>query len=357
MIAVLSTHYYSNIPFSHPWTCWLWSRFCINGFYGVFIFFIISGFLITNVIAHNRGGLFKPDVLQFYVQRIGRIWPLFFACFFAGALLFVILPPDNPIYADFFTARGDYGFWFWLSIPFFMFNWFLIHVNNWNYSAHWMILWSLAIEEQFYLLYPLALGKLRSQKNLILFLWAIIFMAVVWRVFFYFYFRNNDFLQSFASNSKFDLIAIGILLYFSVRRYGRYLAQRPKLSFLLCATGFVLTLASFFGSRENDPLTQIYISEVLGLGVFLFLLGGLHLPLFESFFFRILALPGKYCYGCYLLHPLVRLLLLSLMSHYDYFWGFLIFILLTTLTASVSYRFFEEPLKYFFRKFFEQRPC
>jgi peptidoglycan/LPS O-acetylase OafA/YrhL len=352
VLAVLGVHSYSNVPFDNPWSCWFWSRFCINGIYGVFIFFIISGFLITNVISHNRGGLVQPDLFQFYAQRIGRIWPLYFACLFGGCVVFTFLPPNHPIYSGMFLAKGDYGFWFWLSLPLFLFNWFLIGKNVWDYSAHWMILWSLSIEEQFYLLYPLALLKLRTERSLVVFLWVILWLAVAWRFFFYFHSRNNDFIQTYATNSKLDLIAIGILLFFAVRRYGTYLAQHQKLSMLLCAAGFLLTLVSYFGSQENDRFTEIYISEVIGLGVFLFLLGGLHLPFFESPSLKILALPGKYCYGCYLLHPMVLLILHPFLNPNHVLMNFSLVVLLTTFIAFISYRFFEKPLKHFIRKSF-----
>ncbi len=354
IVVVLGVHSYSNIPFDHPLSCWLWGRFCINGVYGVFIFFIVSGFLITNVISLNRGGLAKPDILQFYAQRIARIWPLYFFCLLMGVLVFSCLSPSNPVYSDFFIAKGDYGFWFWLSLPLFMFNWFLIWKNSWDYSSHWLILWSLSIEEQFYLLYPLALRKLRTERGFIIFLWLILGLAIVWRVVFYFYARNIDCIQSYATNSKLDLIAIGILLFFAVRRYSDYLIHNQPLAQWMCVTGFILTLFSYFGSRENDRLTEIYISEVIGLGVFLFLLGGLHLPFFESPSFKILALPGKYCYGCYLLHPMALFILHPFVNPKYVLLNLLLVVCLTTFIASISYHFFEEPLKHFIRKSFNR---
>ena len=55
---------------------YLWYRVWINGYFGVTIFFVVSGFVITRLIASEPGGLFNPDFKEFYIRRIGRIFPL-----------------------------------------------------------------------------------------------------------------------------------------------------------------------------------------------------------------------------------------------------------------------------------------
>lgn len=352
VLAVLGVHYYSNIPFAHPWVCWLWGRFCFNGIYGVFLFFAVSGFLITHVIANGRGGLFKPDFRAFYVQRAGRIVPLFLFCFSIGVFIFLFTSTKTTIYPYFFPAGGDYGPMFWTSISTFTFNWFLVFKPNWSYSVYWMILWSLSIEEQFYLTYPLALKKAARLKHFLTFLLLVIAFAVAWRVYFYVHGRENDFVQSYASPAKFDLIAFGILLYLAHIRYGPFLSRHKMASSILCAVGFCLTLLVYFGSRESERLSQVWVPEGLGLGIFGFMLGGLHLPLFESRYLKPFCLPGKYCYGCYLLHPLAVFFVRPFLIQWNVFLGFFLFAVATTLMAAVSYHCFEEPTKHFLRNFF-----
>jgi peptidoglycan/LPS O-acetylase OafA/YrhL len=354
VIAVMGVHIWSNAPFSNRWVCWMWGTFCVNGFYGVFLFFMISGFLITYVIDQNPGGFFRPSLGRFYIQRIGRIWPLFFACVGAGFLIFLTAPKNSFWYLQYFVPGGDYGLWFWISIFTFLFNWFLISENLWAYPAQWVILWSLAIEEQFYFLYPLVLKKMRDSKRFLVFLFLIILAAVLWRVIFYFSYPGNGFIQSYGSPGKFDLMAMGILLYLTLKRYGGIFSRNRWLSVFLCLGGLSLTLLVYFGTRETNRLSEIFVPELLGLGLFGFLLGGLHLSFFESKYLKILSLPGKYCYGCYLLHSVVLFFIRPFLAGLNIFLAFFLFIVATTLTASISYHFFEMPMNRWIRKSFGQ---
>lgn len=344
VITVMGVHSYVNVPFDNPWTAWLWGRFCVNGFYGVLLFLVVSGFLITHVIAKNPGGLARPRLRLFYVQRIGRLWPLFFLLFGAGALIFLLVPSGSPLYQEWFPPGPYYGIGFWLSVPLFLFNWFLVAFNDWGYAGQWNILWSLAIEEQFYLFYPFCLGKAAVKGWGPAALGGILLLAVAWRAFFYSHWTSNHFAQSYGTPANIDMIAIGIFLYFAVERYGKTLSKRRVLSAALCALGGLLLLLTYFMSRKNDPFQQIFVPELLGGSLFLFLLGGLHLPFFESVILRPLSLPGKYCYGCYLLHLPIGSLLIPALSGLGVFARFGIYILVTTLVAGLSYHFFEMPL-------------
>jgi len=343
VIAVMGVHYYSNVPFDSPWKAWLWGRFCVNGFYGVFLFFMVSGFLITHVLARDAGGLFKPDLPRFYLRRIGRIWPLFLLCLAWGIAVFFLAPPASALYRQFFTPGGNHDGWFWFCASTFLFNWLLVFRPDWNYSVPWMILWSLAIEEQFYLLYPWALGKIRNTRNFRVVLALVVLAGLAWRSYFYFHRGSNDFVESYASPAKFDLIACGIALYLAFRRYGPSLLRKKKTAVLLCLAGALVLLSAYFGTRENDPLQEIFVPEVLAGGLFLFLMGGLSLSFWESPWLKALAYPGRYCYGCYLLHPLVLFISRPLLGSLGLLGGFALLVLLTTLVASLSYRFFEWP--------------
>jgi peptidoglycan/LPS O-acetylase OafA/YrhL len=324
----------------------------VNGFYGVFLFFMISGFLITHAINDHFIGLFKIQPLRFYVQRAGRIWPLFFLYFFAGLLLFLAGTKAIPLYSDYFRTGGDYGIWFWLSIPTFLFNWFLVFENNWSYSIQWIILWSLAIEEQFYFFYPFVLRKSGNQKRLLSWLFFIIAAGIFWRFAVYFRDPGNSFIQSYASPGNFDLMALGILLYLAYQRYGEFFSRHRTASAFLCLGGLILILSAYFGTCKISSVSEIFIPEALGLGLFGFLLGGFHLSFFESKTLKILSLPGKYCYGCYLLHPVILFLIRPWMVRFNVFLAFFLFIVVTTLAAAISYRFFEMPVNRWIRKSF-----
>ena len=103
---------------------------------GVEIFFVISGFLITGILLDNRSEVSKPQILkQFYIRRFLRIFPLFYAVIVVALLL----------HADSMKES-----WYWhvaylSNLYFYLFDWH-------GAFSHF---WSLAVEEQFYLFWPL----------------------------------------------------------------------------------------------------------------------------------------------------------------------------------------------------------
>jgi peptidoglycan/LPS O-acetylase OafA/YrhL len=352
IIVVLADHSYSNPVFNSQWSAWFWGRLCVNGAYGVLLFFFVSGFLITNVIENYSGRLFEPDLKRFYIYRAGRIWPLFFLIFGFGIVLSLVASHENILYLNFFPDEKDYSFWFWFSIPTFMFNWF-IAFNPSFYGIQWAILWSLSVEEQFYFFYPFALKKTGNKKRFLSLLASIIFLAVLWRLLFLIYFPSNGPLQWFPFPAEMDLFGMGILLYLTVQHYSHYFLKHKISSIVLCFFGFTLTLFAYFATQSNKSLVCAFIPEALGLGLFAFLLGGLHLSFFETKLIKIFSLPGKYCYASYLLHPIVLSFIHPWFVKTNYFLGLTIFVLITTLVSAASYHFFEMPINRWIRKIFD----
>lgn len=114
------------------------------GWTGVQLFFVLSGFLITGILLDTRGC--SNYFTSFWMRRTLRIFPLYF---FALAVLLVLLPAAFPVPREALPPRGD-------------------HVYYWTYLNNWIPMgedgrlvhilghfWSLAVEEQFYLLWPI----------------------------------------------------------------------------------------------------------------------------------------------------------------------------------------------------------
>jgi peptidoglycan/LPS O-acetylase OafA/YrhL len=119
-----------------------------NGYYGVKIFFVISGFLITSNILRRWGALDRVDLKAFYRLRFARIMPCLLtllailACLHALHLSgFVIDPRRTSLARALFAALT------------FHLNWLEIHVGY--LPANWDVLWSLSVEEVFYFAYPI----------------------------------------------------------------------------------------------------------------------------------------------------------------------------------------------------------
>jgi peptidoglycan/LPS O-acetylase OafA/YrhL len=125
------------------------------GWCGVDLFFVLSGFLITGLLFDSKGGLhyFK----SFYARRFLRIFPLYYAFL----LLYFYVSPwvSSDRYVEVHDFLAKHQGWFWL------------YIQNWWFARAWSQgipdllnhFWSLAIEEQFYLLWPLIVFGLKRE--------------------------------------------------------------------------------------------------------------------------------------------------------------------------------------------------
>jgi peptidoglycan/LPS O-acetylase OafA/YrhL len=138
-----------------------------GGAYGVDLFFVLSAYLITELLIREKEERGSLDVKSFYIRRILRIWPLYY--FFVPLAAFI--PFLNPVHA--FTLR--------YLLP------FLLLSGNWStiifgppLSAA-LPLWSVSVEEQFYLLWPPIVARL-SRRNIVYTALGMILLANATRV-------------------------------------------------------------------------------------------------------------------------------------------------------------------------------
>ena len=115
-----------------------------NGWMGVDLFFVLSGLLITGILLDTKqsAGYFK----NFYVRRCLRIWPLYYSLLF---FMFVVVRFLNPSEYHVVVQTSSP----WWAFPLFLQN-FLLPIST-NAAGPLGVTWSLAIEEQFYLVWPL----------------------------------------------------------------------------------------------------------------------------------------------------------------------------------------------------------
>ena len=175
-----------------------------NGNYGVTLFFVISGFLITQNTLQRSGSLAKINLKAFYMRRIARIMPCLVLLVTMVTLLgalglkpFMNQAPNGIEVSYALTVFSAFSFW--MNI--------LIIDKGWvNYALG--VLWSLSVEEVFYLAFPLLCVALGRSKGFVLFLVAIICYAP--------YFRSLHFGEESGAYlyhyfASFDGIAMGCL--------------------------------------------------------------------------------------------------------------------------------------------------
>lgn len=147
-----------------------------SGYYGVIVFFVISGFLITNLSLRRWTTLPRIDARDFCVMRFARIFPSLLALIavlsilhLAGAGDYVIDPAKASLPRAIVAALA------------FHFNW--LEGARGYLPGSWDVLWSLSIEEAFYLFFPLVAIAVRSERALVIALLGFIVIGPVSRVF------------------------------------------------------------------------------------------------------------------------------------------------------------------------------
>jgi peptidoglycan/LPS O-acetylase OafA/YrhL len=154
---------------------WFLSALNFNGYAGVFVFFVISGFLISTQAIRRWGSLAAINLREFYVRRAARILPLLL-------LLLAVLSLLHLAQVKHFTIdRADQ------SLPRALIAALGMHLNWYEgvtsyLPASWDVLWSLSIEEAFYIGFPLLCWVLRSRASLASLMLVLACSLPVWQL-------------------------------------------------------------------------------------------------------------------------------------------------------------------------------
>jgi peptidoglycan/LPS O-acetylase OafA/YrhL len=143
-----------------------------DGWMGVDLFFVLSGFLITGILLKTRPS--EHYFRNFYVRRCLRIWPLYYSCLFFMFVMVPLLRPSET--AEIFAPRSSP----WWAYLLFLQN-FLVPVPT-QATGLLGVTWSLAVEEQFYLVWPWVV-RFCSQAQLRFVAVAVICASPVLRLF------------------------------------------------------------------------------------------------------------------------------------------------------------------------------
>src|ERR1700733_2775700 len=122
-----------------------------QGFYGVQVFFVVSGFLITTLLLREKERYGKISLRDFYIRRALRIWPLYYAVL----AIYVV----NALFFERGTVRAASFIHYLPSFATFTYTWFIS--ENWP-GGMFNLAWTLSTEEQFYFFWPIVLRFLRG---------------------------------------------------------------------------------------------------------------------------------------------------------------------------------------------------
>lgn len=270
-----------------------------SGYYGVIIFFVISGFLITRAAIERWGGLEAVPWGQFLHRRFARIYPCLLLLLAILAALHAIEMPGFVI-ENTSLARAT------VSALTLHLNWLEAQVGY--LPAAWNVLWSLSIEEAFYLAFPLIclLSLAAGRRALVLALLLFVVLGPFARV----AFTNNEIWADHAYLAGMDGIAIGCL----AALYATRPAACGQAGRKLLLVGAVLFALVFFLRKATSMLglTALGLNvTVLEIGVACLLIGWSRhpRPARPNPFLAALRWAGHNSYEIYLTHMFPVLLL------------------------------------------------
>lgn len=280
---------------------------------GVSFFFVLSGFLITYLILKEIQLTGQIDVAAFYTRRCLRIWPLYYLVVGVALALLRFLPwaraggygefPPAGYYLFFlanFAALGDY------FIPTFL-----------------GVTWSIAIEEQFYLLWPQLFACLPRRAFKLIFP-TVILLSVGFRV----VHRNEPMVLGVHSFSVMSDLAMGGLIGYLALNSIRFLrwCENLKTSHIVLgyAVGFTAVLCRNYVYYPTTSEALMRVESLLIIFRRLMLSGFFAFIILEQNWARrsplkfsrlsLVSAMGKYTYGLYLLHPMGLLLAAALLN-------------------------------------------
>ena len=335
-IAILLVVFYHNFGFID---------YFFFGWLGVDLFFVLSGFLITDILLRTLND--KHYLRNFYVRRVLRIFPLYYLCL---VFFLIIVPAFNiPLDVQYYV---DNQVWLWTYLQ----NWpyIFIDAGSTNTLHH---LWSLAVEEQFYLIWPLIILLMPHPRRLLLFISLVLVSVFVFRLWLWNYQVEELAYFNLYTFSRIDGICVGcmialiqridntflkrntwaIVLVFAVLNFAFYFINRSyQFDFpYLALVGFT-TFAMMFGLLVNEGVSRD--TKVVN---FLF-----DVPILKFF--------GRISYGLYIFHWPVYLLLRPVLLKWfpdanNGFRPILVSIIATLIAIVISWLSFQYFERYFLK--------
>ncbi|MBR1981627.1 MAG: acyltransferase [Akkermansia sp.] len=305
---------------------------CPGGFIGVDVFFVISGYLITKGLLSDldKG---EYSIAAFYVRRIRRILPAYLAVILFSLGIGLVLFYGEKLFLLTSAARAS---------AFFITNIYFDSTSGYFApAAHenaLLNLWSLSVEEQFYIFFPLLLAFFhkRTPRHLKLLIWIVSLISLFINIY----------------STHFTAQATTAFFWLPFRAWelmaGSLLALYVRDNFLKSGIGLlalIVLLSSFFLISDSAPFPGVIALIPIGCAVVLLLCGGSG-PIKRIMESRSLVFVGKISYSLYLFHwPLLVFCRYGLHGYLSSTVINLTAIFLSFVISILSWRYIELPVR------------
>lgn len=341
--AVIFAHisYWFEYPTTHFFVA-LKSVFSYNGAggrLGVIFFFVLSGFLITYLMFLEQAKNGKLNIPHFYKRRILRIWPLYYLTLIVG---FIIYPLCVWLFGNVHQEGAN-----WLLYSIFAAN--FDHIYNYFPATNILgVQWSVSVEEQFYLLWPLVFVFFNKKKIFPFVLIAFILISELFSILVASHLKAGDY--HFGSCFKY-LSFGGLIAYLCYNKTESINFFLHKINRWLCfLIYFTCIMLMFFQNELTKTFASYnYLYHIIPILFFGFVIVEQNFS--KNSFFKIGNFPllnwlGKISYGLYLTHMIAINIVIGFFTKSSDFVLLkgLLSILLTILISYFSYNYFE---KYF----------
>jgi peptidoglycan/LPS O-acetylase OafA/YrhL len=276
IISVVLFHFNGNLPM---------------GYLGVDLFFVISGFLIGGILTKSYIGKIKINFFKFFLERGFKVWPSYYTFFLVGTIAtYTIYPSIAPSEIIPFKDMARYLF-FYQNYTGGPFHWSFDHV------------WSLCIEEHFYILLPLLfiIGQRKNNKFLLFTLIGLlVFSGIGSKIIMLLYSHSKDTYS--ATNNRVDALAWGVILNFVIV-YAGDIIKSIKYSYIILTTGIIFLVSAIYIEIQS---TSIFYHKVIfhSFVPFCFALIISSIYYYDFSKLKILRFIAYYSYNWYLWHPI-----------------------------------------------------
>jgi peptidoglycan/LPS O-acetylase OafA/YrhL len=305
------------------------------GWLGVDLFFVLSGFLITSILLKEVS---SPNFLKnFFMRRVLRIFPLYFLCL----IVFLIVFPALGLYKKELRFFIENQWWLWT------------YLQNWLYSFHLTNdarvlthLWSLAVEEQFYLIWPFVILLVKKPGRLFFIMLTVLLLVMAARSVIWVSHIEDLNYTTLYTFTRIDGICIGSMVALLMRfRPGLITNNTWLIALVLAAMNFTFY---FLNQANKDGYPYL---AFIGYTTFCAMFGLLvhevvinsQSMISKALSFQPLRFFGKISYGFYVFHwPIYLLTRQSLLAETgSRLWASIISTAIAILISAISYYTFE----------------